>query len=385
MAISSLLFIIWYDSHVAIIIGRCFAGVAHGLVYNATITHAAENVIKELRGMALSAVNSISMMGMFTGTITISTAGIYSDGLTGDRIIGIIGLIFSVLSILCTSFLTYETIPFLLRRGMEEEAVTNMLKLRKESVMTTEISNDLNEMRLMVIQDKQENHNIFSHGNGLVTAKMIALRIMSNLSNNLLLNTILMSSSIYMFHPTSYHLTPVVLVVARFVGSLIPFYVSDLVRRRIFLTVSGLVCGNVLLILGICLFIGVYLDTASKLFPTLSIIFQFFASIGIDPMSHIHLSEAFSTSKKAWSIAYVTAAEYLSQILLIGIAFTDLTTNTSIFAVTLIHAFLLNGLAIFLLWALPETLKTSMIQARDLFRKGFAQNYVVDQGVQLQN
>lgn len=345
----------------------------HGIIYNTTVTHAAENVVKEIRGMLMSTMNCFMFFGVFVGATLVSSVRYgYNGAFNSDRILGMFGLSFSMLSIFCTMFLTYESIPYLLRHGKESEAVVNMLKLRNESVFSTKLTSDLDELRLMVSQDKQDNQNIFSDGNTAATMKMIALRMLSILTNNFMLNVIMMVITVRILTPRYYHMTAVILTGTRFGMSFIPIITADFVRRKIHLTVSGLTSSVLLLTLAIIMAsVNEFGAATFWIPPAMCILLQFFVSIGIDPIQHILLSEAFSTSKKAWSIAFVTSVEYLFQILLIGLFFID---GMSMYYLTMISvlfttAGLMFALLLVLQLSIPETLNLSLKETRDLFRK----------------
>lgn len=365
------MFIVWYNSHIAIIVGRCLAGLMHGIIYNATITHAAENVVKEIRGMLMSTMNSLMCSGVFVSATLISAVTYGQVGaFNSDRILGMFGLAFSMLGILCTTFFTYESIPYLIRRGKDTEAVVNMLKLRNESALTTKLTNDLAEVRLMVAQDRQDNQNIFSNGNFSSTGRMIALRMLSSLTDNFLLHVIMIGLTVEILEPEYYHISAVVLTSTRFGGSIIPIFTTDYVRRKIHLIASGVACGLLILALAITMVSVDKFGPKTFWIPaTLCILFQLSASIGISPIEHILLSEAFSTSKKAWSIAYVTAAEYILQMLLIGFYFIDGITYVSMIAVLFTTAGLMFALLLVLQLSIPETINLTIKETRDLFRK----------------
>lgn len=358
----------------AIAVGRCLAGFAHGIIYNAVITHASENVMKEIRGMLLSTVNTVMFSGVFVAATLSATVtnryDYYNEELSADAIVGIFGLVVTVLGIICNIFLTYESIPYLLRRDNNAEATVNMLKLRSESVMTTELTNELDEMKLMVTQDKQHNQNILSNGNASAIGKMIVLRIVSTLTNNFFLNYTLISITTILLPFESYYLAPLILATPRFVASFIPIVSTDFIKRKLHLTGSGFISGILMLIIAIIIAsINEYQLSTTWVLAALCIAFQFFVALGIDPMQHVLLSEAFSTSKKAWSIAVVTSAEYLLQIMFIGVFFSGpgAIYRIGLMVLLFITAGLILVFVLLLQSAIPETFKTSLREARDLF------------------
>lgn len=321
--------------------------------------------------MLLSTINSMMYSGVFVSATLISAVTYGQVGaFNSDRILGMFGLSFSMLGIFGTVFLTYESVPFLLRRDKDSEAVVNMLKLRNESALTTKLTNDLDELKLMVSQDKMESENIFVNGNLLAMAKMVGLQMLSTLTNNFLLNVIMIALCMEVFEPDNYHISAVLLSGIRFAGSFIAIFTTDFIRRKIHLTGSGVTCATLILVLAITVVSVNEFGTKTSWIPaTLCIAFQLFASIGIDPIQQILVSEAFSTSKKAWSIAYVATTENIFQLLLIGCFFIDGITYLTMIAVLFTTAGLMFALVVVLQLSIPETLSLTIRETRDLFRK----------------
>ncbi|KAJ6636028.1 Solute carrier family 2, facilitated glucose transporter member 2 [Pseudolycoriella hygida] len=372
LVVSSILFVA-VKHQTAIIVGRCLAGFAHGIIYNATITHAAENAVKQIRGMVLSSINCTILSGIFMSTVlrAITTPYIFeSDNMDNNMIVGICGLILSILGIVSTTFLTYESIPYLLRRGNEPEAVVNLMMLRNESYMTPNLVEDLNEMRTMVLQDKEENMNVLANGNASAMGKMMVLRVLATLTSNYLINSLLIIMIMLLLQSQSYYMAPVILSGSRFAASFIPVFSTDLFKRKIHLTVSSVTSGTLMLALAIIFAsVDIFLSTTYWVPAALCIVTQIFVSLGIDPMQHLLLSEAFSTSTKPWSIAWVTSIEYVLQILFIVLYFVGQIDRVRIIAIFFVTAGVMLALAIFLQLAIPETFGKSIKETRDLFRK----------------
>lgn len=362
-----MIFLVVSAEYKAIIAARCIAGLAHGIIYNAVITHASENAVKEIRGMLLSSINCVMFCGVFVSSALIaSVANDHSRDMTG--VFGIIGLVVTVAGVASTIFLNYETVPFLLRRGNESGAIINLLKLRNESVMTPKLTHDLEEMKLMVGQDVRESSNILADGNVSVTGKMIILRVVAVMTNNFVINYILMSMVMLLLNGDNYKIAPAVLAGSRFIGSVIPVFSTDFFRRKSHLAVSSVTSGLLLLLLAIIISTISSPPSSYWIFGTLAIVFQLFVSIGIDPLQHLLLSEAFSTTKKGWSIALVTSVDYCLQILFIFLLFLAPINELRLNVIQFASAGVILALALFLHLALPETFKKSIKETRDLFR-----------------
>lgn len=372
MVISSLILIIWCKDETGILFSRILAGFGHGLVYNVAVIHAGENAIKEIRGIVISTLNCVLWSSIFIGSILIATVQMgISTTISSDRMLGIFGLGFSVTAIIYTMFFTHESVVFLLIRGKLGEALELLTMLRNEQTETIGISDDFEEMRLMIGQDKQENKNIFKNNNEKALGLMVALKILHVLTNNFLFNWILMIITASILRSGNRRMSPVILTGVRFLSSTIQVLLAESSKRKLILNVSSTLAGVTLLILEIMLIsVPNFTKTTNWVASVLSIIFQIFVAFGIDVMHHVIVSEAFATSKKNWSIAFVTICENLAQIFFIGICFVDgMIIERTFHVVLFISVTCLLGLLIILVLFLPETRGLSLKETRDLFRK----------------
>ncbi|KAG4067418.1 hypothetical protein HA402_009655 [Bradysia odoriphaga] len=365
LAISSLIFIIWYDEHIAIIVGRCIAGFGHGIVYLTTVIHVSENAAKEVRGMVVSLINVTIFLGIATSaTILVTVSYEPGDQFNSDRIIGIIGLILSALSVVCTIFMDIESVAYLLVRNKDDEALECMKDLRCETNETWRLTDDIQELHSMVQEDESHGRNIFTEGNSKPLALMIVLFFVGMLTNNYLVNIILFNFLALALDWPNFLYSPLILASVRAATSLIMIFFSDVIGRKIHLTVTG-----VTLFITIVIAIVVFF-TAPDLWVVgaFAILFQVFVAIGIDPIQHIYLSEAFATSKKPVSIACVMAVENALQILFIGMYFIRAISSADTYILVASCIFLICVMIILLLLVLPETKGSSLKEARDEFR-----------------
>lgn len=371
MVISSLIMIIWCSDAIGILFGRIMAGLGHGLVYNVIVIHAGENSMKQIRGIVTSAINCILWSSICIGSLLIATVQMgISTTISSDRIIGIFGLAFSVFAIMFTMFWTEESVVYLLNRGKLGEALELLTNLRNETD-TSNISDDFEEMRLMVNQDKQENKNIIKNNNDKPLRLMVTLTFVHVLTNNFLFNWIMMGITVKILPRGNKRMSPVILTGTRFIGSVLQTLLADSFGRKSFFNISSALSGSILLVLEIMLLSVVDFDSITNwVVSALCIIFQFFVAVGIDPMHHVMLSEAFSTSKKSWSIVFVTICENIAQMFLIGICFVDgVIIETTFHLVLFISATFILVLVVILVFCLPETKGLSLCETRDLFRK----------------
>lgn len=372
MVISSLIMIIWYAHDIGILFGRMMAGLGHGLVYNVIVIHAGENSVKQIRGIVTSSINCILWLSIFIGSLVVATVQMgISTSISSDRMIGIFSLAFSVFAIMYTMFWTEESVVYLLNHGKLGEALELLAKLRNETETSSSISDDFEEMRLMVNQDHQENENIIKNNNEKPLILMVVLKFLHVLTNNFLFNWIFMTVTVQIIPESNRKMSPVILTSLRFVGSVLQTFLADSLGRKIFLAISSMLSGITLLILEILLITIANFDQITNWSASaLCIAFQFFVAFGIDPIGTCMLSEAFATSKKNWSVVFVTICENAAQMFLIGLCFVDGVIIEATF-----HLFLFISVSLILIFVvilfccLPETKGLSLSETRDLFRK----------------
>lgn len=384
MIVGNLLIIIWDADSEAIIVGRLLIGGAHGIAYVTLITHAGENSAKNMRGKNLSTINFMLYLGIFvsviiTGTVRFTWLGLPAT-ISAERIIGIIGLIFAVASIPCTITLTVETVPFLLRRNNRDSAMINLKILRGLRHETLELIQEMEEFNLMIVQDKQNNGNIFTNGNAKPLVLMIIMRLMVALTNNFLINFVAIAFVLQIFYFYQFRLVPLAVVAPRLAMSMMQIFYADFFKRKAQISVSSTLAVVVIMLVGI-LFNTMPVNSFytwrvfSIVIAVLFLVFQLACSIGMDQMQDVYLSEAFSTAKKPWSISFVTGIEHLFHIFMIGMYFEgDFFFGTNFFisaaqlnSIIFVTAAMVILFGFILVFTLPETQKLSLKQAKDSF------------------
>lgn len=367
LALSSLLMIIWYDQIEAIIVARLLAGTAHGVLYVVLLEHAAENAEQNNRGYLISSLNLSLSTGAFVFAVFRYSLPI-TAAITVDRIVGIIGLLLSALAALLATCLTFESVPYLLRTGNDTKALINMMRLRTESSETMKVHQDLQEMKLMVNEDMLENRNILTKSNWRPLMFMTAIKVMAFCGNNWLLNTIQVRIVAFVLFPASEHLAPFILTGVRFVMSFVVTLVADLMPRKLMLAISGAATGVVLLVMGI-LEASVTQRTGAGAYILLvfCVLHQLTIAFGIDPLQHILMSEAFSLTKKSWSITSISVLEHLMQIIAISIFMNIEVTSAVMIAIPFVAAVLIAVLTLILYFTMPETVGMTLRETRDEF------------------
>lgn len=369
LALSGVTFIVWHEHYAAILAGRMLAGMTHGIVYIALIAHAGENTVSDMRGRLLSSLAMITTLSAFLVTFQnyIYTNVNNSAYSYNDVTVGVVTLVCAGVGIVLNTICTYESVLYLLQHGQDREALQTIMKLRNESTETWSIRNDFADMRLMVSQERNEKKSIFSKGNGRPVVLVAFLRIQAFLSNNQVINSLLIAIvQELLIDKVSIFASPMILTGARTITAVLSIALGDTFGRKWFLTLSGGVAGLAILIFGVLL---MTVDTLTG-FVGFLVVFQMFVGYGIDPMQHVLVSEAFSTNKKALSIAFVTTLEYLLQIIAVFVMYHLHRTAEVIYGVLLTTAIAILILAAVLQIALPETRGMTLKQSRDEFRSG---------------
>lgn len=370
--------IIWYDQIGAIIVARLLAGGAHGVLYLVLLGHAAENAEQNNRGYLISSLNLSLMTGAFFFAVFHYTIPLPS-AITVDRLVGIIGLVLSAVAALLATFYTVESVPYLLRSGNDTKALHNIMRLRTESVETMKVHQDLQEMKLMVSEDMLETRNIFTKNNWRPLLFMSAIKVMAFCGNNWVLNIIQIQIIAFVLFPTSAHLAPLILTAVRFLMTMVMTYVADLMPRKLMLTISGASTGFVLLVTGI-LEVTVTQRTGAGAYVLLAfcVLHQLTVAFGIDPLQHILVSEAFSLTKKTWSITAISALENTLHILALAIFMNVGLTSDVMIAIPFIAAVIVAVMTPILYFTMPETVGMTLRQTRDLYmaKKQYAVAYL---------
>lgn len=366
MIVGNVLYIAWDRNYAAIVIGRLLISLAHGMVFIVLLTHAAENASKNMRGLILSTINCITFAAIFVAVhITTLVSLADNNNVSVERILGSIAMGFLVASVILTLTVNIETVPHLLAKNEAIIAMENMKRLRDVVIETPELTSEMGEMVLMVARDEQDTRNVFVNGNGKPLVLIIMVRLMAALTNNFLLNVVLIGScELILYH---HRYAPMMIIAPRLGMSIIQIFYADLVGRKIQLIVSSALAGLTLIALGIVLNVLTITDSMNYYVPSLFCMwFQFFAALGIQQMSDAYLAEAFSTAK-IWSLPFVMGIEHTFQLFMIGMAFTTITT-AGLHALLFISGAFVLIIGIALLFTLPETKGTTLKEARDLFR-----------------
>ncbi|KAG4072885.1 hypothetical protein HA402_002628 [Bradysia odoriphaga] len=382
MIVGNVLIITLEEYAEAVSAGRIVMGLAHGIAYVTLITHAGENAARDMRATILSIVNCMLYTGIFVSVVIAGTYRFDSWGYSGpmstDRIVGLVGVGLGLASICLTMLLTVESVPFLLHENNLRNAMPTLKRLRGTTHETLAVSYEMEELTLMVAQDKRDNWNIFIDGNGRPLVLLILMRLMVALTNNFLINIVASGFVTQMISGLEHYYVPLIYVAPRLGMSILQIFYADVLKRKVQLIVSSTLASITLIVIGI-VFNTVEVSSYDQLrasliaLGSLWLIFQLSCSIGMDQMQDVYLSEAFSTAKKRWSLPFVVGIEHMFHIFMIGLyfiifdAFAYANFDDVATPVIFVSGSVVLVLGILLIFLLPETQNSSPKQARDMF------------------
>lgn len=354
-----------------VLLGRFLAGFTYGLTYLTVTIHAAENTVNCIRGVILRGVGYVLSFALFVAGFT--TNGTVENDIYSEIYMGCINLFYSILALILIPFVTIESVPYLFQHNrnhfpneQEKLVVETMIKLRNERSETAKIRYDFDEMKRQVNEDECLNRNIFNRDNIRALFVITGVRVLSVCAKNLPLTVLVMGFSNSLVNPENYSLyTLLLLLTFRFVFGMLAMFFIDKFEWKRYLYIFTILSGCYLLVL--C-FIAIAIDVnmfALNYIGCGVIVFFIFGSMGIDCISHVQTSEAFSYATKPWSICFATSVEHIVHMLFIVIFKLKYDIQSFIFmAVGLII------LGICSLFSVPPKTKgLSLRKTRDIYRK----------------
>lgn len=366
MIIGNVLYIIWDREYAVIVLGRLLISLAHGMVFIVVLRQAGENASRNMRGLIVSLINCMTFAGFFIAlhvTATVFVAD--NNNVTPERIIGSIAAAVIFGSIICTFTVNIETVPHLLTKNQRIIAMENMKRLRDVAFETPQMTSEMNEMEAMVARDQQDNSNVFVHGNAKPLMLLILTRLMASLTNNFVLNSMMVESCELVL--SNFEYASLMIIAPRMATSIVQIFYADYVGRKIQLIVSGGLAGLILTGLGIVVNVATVTVITNYYIPCVFFMhFQLVCGLGIQQMADVYLAESFPNSK-IWSLPFVMTIEHAFQVFMIGMAFTTITRG-GFYALVYASGGLLIVFGLVLVFTLPETKGTTLKEARDLLR-----------------
>lgn len=289
---------------------RSIGGLAFGLTYPAIIIHAAEVSINSMRGIHIAMIQFMFIVGQFVGTLYPMQFSAQFDPLHVKKIdpetahrcilIGIMSLGFVL------GYLYHRESPiYLLKKNKEEKAAKMMLRLRAESQMTEEISRDFDDYKRIIHESSiSSSMNIC----GAAFFSIVLLKLATVACFNMTLNISLLKATSHEVNGGKFDLSSFVLIVTRFVASLITLNLMNYKRMIIFKSSTIL---SALALFGI--FIVNLIQLGDEWIIVFAVLLQA-SSASLSGIADILQAEAFDLRSKPLAIAIISSIEFLFHI-----------------------------------------------------------------------
>ncbi|XP_030372168.1 uncharacterized protein LOC115622384 [Scaptodrosophila lebanonensis] len=357
-----LLFVLFPDHSIAIIVGRYMDGLANGLVFVPTLCSVGEISVYSMRGMHSAWLDQLSCnLGMLLQLLyTALWCTEWNASIVADQVHGVLSLMCGITALGLTMILCVESPIYLLLRHNERTAVQAIRYLQSPYLVTSETCLQLDEHKHYVTSNRK-----LSRSRSL----LIGLPALIKLSIFRILNALTLTLVIWSaLHETGrglaeyIHTWPYVLFGSlRFLGSLCGAVLMDSTGRKKPTLVGALTSGG--LALSYAMICHCEQFTSSAL--AMLICFQFFAGLTLTASS-VYLTEAFPLSAKSHFVAITYILELGTRMMF---------TLPSSYAGTVMYFYGMGGifLVFFLLaiLSLPETKMITLMEAQEKFRKLF--------------
>lgn len=380
MALGNILLLVRYHETWALITGRMLIGLPYGIVYVTLVAHAGENSVPEKRG---SVVGTLGLMQAFCVYLFLAASFIDERFIdTVHLLVGVLSLVWLLLCAVLTPFITYESPVFLLQTGHTDVEVTRtMCKVRKLRPLMWSVPNDLDELkRYLADESGRLDAAPWRHGNGRPLLVVAVLRVIAFLTNIVVLNAVQISlvrsmwpagdpvieEAVFAGGPA---IEAWVFALVRVLATVIPLYRVDKLGRKAFVRVLA-VGGIVQLVLAVVL---TTVDHRGRtgLLALVALVPALFGGGGADVVPHVVAAEAFALRKKPWSLALTAAVEHVLHVAAVAVMLALPGDSAAVpFALLYVSAGIIVGLAVLLMYVMPETRAMTLAQSRDAFLGG---------------
>lgn len=314
---------------------RQLLGFVYGVNHTTVIMHATENYALEYRGMVYRwvAYSKLFMLIMATG--------IFASHKQFKVILGF-GYI---------HFLVAAAIFIIIFKYYVNDSSSHSLENQQND---GEIINETIEFRIVglklkVERNKYNEKNVFANGNIKPLLLVIGGRVLSALISSLPLLT--EPSWLFASMSNMSAETFRIIFLFQFLFALMIVIVSEFFNFKKFFCVAGIIWALIVIILFV---IDIFFTDASSVAYCVALVGYTLIALGVNVLTYNQLSEAFASTKRAWSIAFVTFVESLAYLtifilFIIGLPYLNLMIFVGIVAISvLLYAFIPNARSLLL-------------------------------------
>lgn len=342
---------------VALVFARLITGYGHGTAYLALIIYASEISTSQNRGKLISLIH----MGFVSGILLFSIIVPFTVAEKQIEIVHLMGVTTGALAIVALPlhhFFTYESPAYLIKIGNDLDAQENIVKFRNDKYITSEIREDFQGLKEMVMRDARFVGSIWrlSSFYFILFLKMLSVIVFNyplNMTRISLAKATITSLKDYPFQP-------LLLSAIRFLFGLVIVLVIDGTGRKRTLSWSIRTSFIAMLVLSIG-----YVTSSQTIPIIFNFAFELFSSMGTLMTIDVYSAEAFNMTKKGIGLSLANCVENFVQIilLLIGIGF-GITYVCSFVVLFVAAAYLF----LFVFVSLPETRKIPLPDVTNEFR-----------------
>lgn len=289
---------------------RAVAGLAYGLAQVTISVH-------------ISDIASKRMREKIVGFAIILTAASTAICLAFDvhlKFIEITTTVIALIAIVFIPFLDKETPAFYLLHNKKDKSWRNFTKLNGKCKTNRRTMQKYNDLKVMINEDIRNGRNIFTGGNLRPLWLIFNSQLMSIVLNSMPFMVLLTSITSFTIGPLIdvVEFFPLLLVILflRFFFSMTFPCLGLCVRMDRLVYVLGLIFAKIISSLFATSFMVGSLPTnaTASIFYIILLIFIVFLSVAVDYNQFHQSIEAFSTTKKSWSLAFISAVENSIQI-----------------------------------------------------------------------
>lgn len=274
---------------ISILLGRCFAGYGYGVVYVTMLAYTGEISRKQNRGGITSLIYLSTIIGILIFCLVNAfTTGGYEYDM--NRMFGWITAILSGLSFIFIKYLTQESPLYLISNDMRAKASATLMKLRSETLKSTEIEEEFEKMQILINDDKQDNKSIFKTESLYF---IFALKFLSVLTFNYSINTTRLFMVDEVIRPIQqYSVQPIILILVKLASGIIPIFTLDLYGRKKHILWTARGCS-------VSLILSAIIVATTNWTPIISVFFyEVFQGFGLQMAIDVISTEIFTTKKK---------------------------------------------------------------------------------------
>lgn len=367
-ALSCTLIILWPFHWYMVLTSKFIGGLAHTLNYINLVIHCGEVVVKKIRGMVVASIHFCTAVSIFTAIVLVHALKSNPDAIEPARMIGVLGAVYCIMSLSLIPVFFRDSPVLLVKKGRYDEALELMCKLRSEKFANDEIRRDYEEINNMVAEDNKLNGWIFKEENTRPLLLVTLSTTMYVISFNFPLNYIRLTMT-NLEYLKIFDLSSILILMVRMIVGIIITAMFDRFRRKSIQSASAFLSGVLLLIIGVSYVGTSKLELSPYVWLTFFLVYETVGSIGMGAVQIVYASEAFPTTKKSSSLAFINIVEsMLHTVLIASTFFVNRRTNMFIYIFLFGCSVLMIFISAYLYHELPETRMLSLRRARNKFR-----------------